>query len=226
MRSTLIGLLMALGVASTSHAAVNVSISVNIPSYPRLVAVPGYPVYYAPGLNTNYFFYDGLYWVFEGDRWLASSWYNGPWRVVGPDYVPVHLWQVPVRYYRRPPAYFHAWHRDASPRWNEHWGSGWSARHEGWDRRDHRARVAPAPLPTYQREYSGKRYPQADQQVQLHARNYRYEPREQGIREHYKAEGLAQRSEAGPGQGKGKGKGHGEGEGQGQGKGHGKGHDR
>jgi hypothetical protein len=199
MRSTLIGLLMALGVASTAHAEVNVSIGINVPTYPRLVAVPGYPVYYAPGLNANYFFYDGLYWVFEGDRWLASSWYNGPWRVVGPDYVPSHLWQVPVRYYRHPPAYFRGWHRDAAPRWNEHWGQGWHARHEGWDRRDSRARTAAAPLPSYQRQYSGNRYPQAAEQAQLHARHYRYEPREAGVREHYKQEGL---------QHQGKGHGH------------------
>jgi hypothetical protein len=223
MRSTLIGLLMALGVASTSHAAVNVSISVNVPSYPRLVAVPGHPVYYAPGLNANYFFYDGLYWVFEGDRWLASSWYNGPWRVVGPDYVPAYLWQVPVRYYRRPPAYFHGWHRDAAPHWGDHWGPSWRARHDGWDHRDHRASHSPAPLPSYQRQYSGRRYPQAEQQVQIHSSNYRYEPREQASREHYQQEGH--------GRGKGHGEGRekkekGEGKEKGQGNGHGKGHDR
>ena len=38
-----------------------VSIGINVPVYPRLVRVPDYPVYYAPGLQANFFFYDGLY---------------------------------------------------------------------------------------------------------------------------------------------------------------------
>ena len=34
-------------------------------SAPELVVMPGYPVYYAPNVAANYFFYDGLYWVFN-----------------------------------------------------------------------------------------------------------------------------------------------------------------
>ena len=214
MRYALIGLLMALTSATAAEASVNVSIGINIPTYPRLVAVPGYPVYYAPGLDTNYFFYDGLYWVFDGDQWLGSSWYNGPWRVVGPELVPAYLWQVPVRYYRRPPAYFHAWRRDAAPRWGEHWGRDWQDRHGGWDRRDQRARHSPAPLPTYQRQYSGDRYPQVEQQSLIRSQSYRYHPREQVVREHYQQQGIQQQAAQqaqrarGPGQGQGRGEGN------------------
>ena len=32
------------------------SIGINLRSYPQFVRVPGYPVYYAPRLRTNYFF--------------------------------------------------------------------------------------------------------------------------------------------------------------------------
>ena len=39
----------------------SVSIGINVPLFPELVRVPGYPVYYAPRLNSNYFFYDGMY---------------------------------------------------------------------------------------------------------------------------------------------------------------------
>src|SRR5512138_2039921 len=53
-----------------------VSIGINVPAYPRLVRVPDYPVYYAPGLQANFFFYDGLYWVYQSDNWYSSSWYN------------------------------------------------------------------------------------------------------------------------------------------------------
>ena len=213
MRYALIGFLMALSSATATEAAVNVSIGINIPTYPRLVAVPGYPVYYAPRIDANYFFYDGLYWVFDADQWIASSWYNGPWRVVGPEFVPLYLWQVPVRYYRRPPAYFYAWRRDAAPRWGDHWGHEWQDRHGGWDRRDNRAHYAPAPLPTYQRQYSGNRYPQAEQQSQLHSQNYRYQPREQAGRDHYQQQGIQQQQAAPQPQGQRAEHGHGRREG-------------
>jgi hypothetical protein len=165
------------------------------------VPVPGYPVYYAPGVNSNYFFYDGLYWVFDGDEWLASSWYNGPWHVVGPDAVPVYVLQVPVRYYRRPPAYFRAWRRDAAPHWGDRWGRDWAQRRGGWDSRERGGRPTAAPLPAYQRQYSGNRYPQGEQQAQLHSNNYRYQPRETVVREHYQQQGVKQREERGQGRG-------------------------
>ena len=84
--------------------------------YPELVRVPGYPVYYAPALSLNYFHYDGMYWVFADDNWYVAYWYNGPWYMVYPDYVPLFLLRVPVYYYRRPPAYFHGWWLGAPPR--------------------------------------------------------------------------------------------------------------
>lgn len=64
----------------------NLSIGINLPVYPQLVRVPGYPVYYAPDLNSNYFFYDGYYWVYQDDYWYQSDWYNGPWDLVQPIY--------------------------------------------------------------------------------------------------------------------------------------------
>lgn len=84
----------------------NVSIGINLPAYPQLVRVPGYPVYYAPRLDANFFFYDSMYWVYQDDNWYASSWYNGPWGLVGPEAVPVFVLRIPVRYYRQPPPYF------------------------------------------------------------------------------------------------------------------------
>jgi len=99
----------------------SVRIGVQIGGYPDLVAVPGYPVYYAPQLGSNLFFYDGLYWVYAEDQWYASSWYDGPWDLVAPESVPYFVLRVPVRYYRQPPAYFNGWGRDAPPRWGEHW---------------------------------------------------------------------------------------------------------
>jgi hypothetical protein len=166
-----------------------VSIGINLPSYPRLVPVPGYPVYYAPGVQSNFFFYDGLYWVYQGDNWYSSSWYNGPWSNVQPMYVPAYVLRVPVRYYRSPPVYFRGWRADAPPRWGEHWGNDWQQRRDGWDRRDRSRPPPPAPLPIYQRKFPQERYPQAEQQPQVHEKNYRYQPRDPVVREHVQPPG-------------------------------------
>ena len=65
-----------------------VSVQLGLPEQPALVLVPGMPVYYAPHLRANYFFYDGLYWVLHGDGWYFSSWYGGPLYAASPFDVP------------------------------------------------------------------------------------------------------------------------------------------
>ena len=162
----------------------NVSIGINLPLYPTLVPVPGYPVYYAPQVDANYFFYDGMYWVFYNDYWYASSWYNGPWAIVQPEYVPLFILRIPVHYYRRPPMYFHGWRSNAPPHWGEHWGPGWEQHRRGWDRWNRHYVPARAPLPAYQRRYSGDRYPHVQQQQTLRSRNYRYQPHDAIVRQH------------------------------------------
>jgi len=196
IRNTLVAIALAAGCAApTAFAQVSFSFNYNVPGaniglnlggYPALQPIPGYPVYYAPGVNGNYFFYDGMYWVFDGNNWYASNWYNGPWALVDPYSVPLYVLRVPVRYYRHAPAYFHGWRADAPPRWGDHYGRGWEERHRGWDHWDHRQAPRPAPLPTYQREYRGDRYPQnTAQQQQLHENRYRYQPRDEQSQRHY-----------------------------------------
>lgn len=159
-------------------AAPGLSIGINIPAYPQLIPIPGYPVYYAPGVSANLFFYDGLYWVFVGDNWYYSSWYDGPWSLAEPEFVPDFILRVPILYYRSPPPYFFRWNRAAPPRWDEHWGRAWQEHRRGWDRWD-RASVPPrAPLPGYQRQYPRGRYPGADGQRNLENRYYHYRPRD------------------------------------------------
>jgi hypothetical protein len=183
MRPAVIVACMLFGTCAPAGA--QVSIGINLGAYPDLVAVPGYPVYYAPRLDSNFFFYDGLYWVYAQDNWYASSWYDGPWDMVAPESVPLFVLRVPVRYYRQPPGYFGGWSPEAPPRWGEHWGRNWEQRRSGWDRWDRASAPAPAPLPTYQREYSGARYPRADQQPALQNQNYHYQPREAAVRQQF-----------------------------------------
>ena len=195
MRKFLVVLSLLVGSIAPAAAQVSigiglpgVSIGINLPVYPELVRVPGYPVYYAPGVSSNFFFYDGMYWVYQGDNWYASSWYNGPWGLVAPAAVPYYVLRVPVRYYRRPPPYFHGWRPDAPPRWGEHWGSSWEQSHSGWDHWNRSAVPAPAPLPYYQKQYSGNRYPQYEQQHALQSQHYRYQPRDTVVQQHYQAQ--------------------------------------
>ncbi len=193
LRYGLIALLMLLCSVTTASAQVSVgiglpgvNIGINLPVFPELVPVPGYPVYYAPQMNANYFFYDGMYWVFQNDNWYASSWYNGPWGLVAPDVVPLFILRIPVGYYRQPPGYFRGWASNAPPRWGQHWGQNWVQQHRGWNRWDHKS-PAIAPLPKYQRQFSGDKYPrQVEQQHALRNQNYRYQPRETIVRQHFK----------------------------------------
>lgn len=185
-RPLLVAMLLLLGPASSAQAQVNfdigfpnINIGFNMGSYPQLVLIPGSPVYYAPRLNSNFFFYDGLYWLYRDDEWYSSSWYNGPWEFVGPQYVPLFVLRVPVRYYRQPPQYFRGWRADAPPRWGQHWGRDWEAERSGWNNWDRRSVPAAAPLPAYQRQYRGDDYPRApEQQHSIRSENYRYQPRE------------------------------------------------
>ena len=75
MRYALLVLCMLFGSVSTANAQLSigiglpgVNIGINFPVYPELVRVPGYPVYYAPQVNSNFFFYDGMYWVYQSDN--------------------------------------------------------------------------------------------------------------------------------------------------------------
>ena len=180
MRHALIGLLLlgATVVTTPAQAAVNVSIGINVPTYPTLVRIPSYPVYYAPSMHANYFFYDGLYWVFSNGNWYSSHWYNGPWYMVDPFDVPVYVLRVPVRYYTARPTYFSGWANDAPPRWGEYWGTDWVSRRAGWDRWNRASAPAAAPLPSYQRAYSGNRYPTVTQQAAIQTKSYSYQPRD------------------------------------------------
>lgn len=166
----------------------HVSIGINLGHFPEFRRVPGYPVYYAPRVRANYFFYDGLFWVFEDDGWYASYWFNGPWWFVEPEFVPLFVLRVPVFYYMRPPGYFRGWHLRRPPHWDDHWGHDWKHRHSDWDRWDSRSAPPPAPLPLYQREYSKDRYPRdVEEQRDLHDRHYRHQPRDSSVRKYFGA---------------------------------------
>jgi hypothetical protein len=189
-------LLVALWLGATPASA-DVHIEISLPVFPQLVLVPGYPVYYAPSVHANYFFYDGLYWVFNvsDGYWYSSSWYNGPWVFVEPMFVPSPLLVVPSRYYRVRPPYWRVWTPDHPPRWGDHWGREWEVRRRGWDHWDRNRHVPAAPLPLYQRRYERDRYPAPVQQRRIYGKEYRYRPSDDYVRR--QQPGIIERQEHG-----------------------------
>ncbi len=68
--------------------------------------------------------------------WYVSGGFNGPWVVVGPQFVPRPVLLVPVQYYHVPPGHWKQWQRDRPPHWHEEWGREWADKREwkGGDR--------------------------------------------------------------------------------------------
>lgn len=101
-------------------------------NFPTLVPVDGFPVYVAQDIEANYFYYSEIFWLFDNGVWWRSTGFNGPWSYVEPDDMPDTLLQVPVQYYRMPPAYFGQWNAYESPLWPILFGEVWLSRHQDW----------------------------------------------------------------------------------------------
>ena len=192
MKRILLAALLFLSSIFPAAAQEYYDIDVDVPQYPEMQPVPDSPVYYAPGVDSNYFFYDGTYWDYYNDRWYASPWYNGPWSYVDPIYIPTYVLWVPISYYHRHPGYWHGWNVNGPPHWSQHWGSEWQARHNDYYRGSSRGNTR-APLPDYQRSYSRANYPRGvQQQGMLHSQNYAYRPQERVVQQHYERRGMEQ----------------------------------
>lgn len=170
-----------------ASAEISISIGINLSQYPNLQPVPGYPVYYAPRLRANYFFYDGLYWAYVREGWYVSPWYDGPWSQVPFDSVPLPVLRVPLRYYGLPPLTFRNWGPNEPPRWNAVWGQEWARRHDEWKRWDPSTAPPPAPLPTYQKQFARSNYPDETRRRELIQQHYNYTPRDAQVRQHWQS---------------------------------------
>jgi len=141
----LILVLLAFVLVAPAHAQVHVDIGIRLPAPPSLIIVPQVPaVQYVPtpAAPANLFFYNGQYWAFANGGWHVSAGYNGPWVVVGPQFVPRPVLLVPVQYYHVPPGHWKKWERKHPPQWREDWGPEWADK-RGWkqdDRDDDRGR--------------------------------------------------------------------------------------
>lgn len=107
----------------------NLTVGINIGSPPQFAVVPGTPVYYAPSVPYNYFFYGGQYYLFHNEVWFSAAYYNGPWTVIALERVPQPILVVPVNYYRVPPGHWKT--RSGPPPWAP--AKGYGKNKKKWD---------------------------------------------------------------------------------------------
>lgn len=72
---------------------------------PAVVLVPGMPVYYAPDVGINLFFYSGRWYRKHNGHWYIATYYNGPWAYLSAQRVPAVFIHLPADYYRIPPGH-------------------------------------------------------------------------------------------------------------------------
>lgn len=124
---------------AAAQVHVDIGIGIQLPAPPQLVIVPEVrAVQYAPSAPANLFFYGNQYWAFANNGWHVSAGYNGPWIVVGPQFVPRPVLLVPVNYYRVPPGHWKQWQKQQPPRWDNEWGREWGHKRAWHDDRDRR----------------------------------------------------------------------------------------
>jgi hypothetical protein len=62
-------------------------------------------VFYAPGVNVNFFAYGGRYYSLHEGAWFVATTRGGPWATIAPARVPQPVLAVPVAYYKIPPGH-------------------------------------------------------------------------------------------------------------------------
>ena len=86
---------------------------------PEFMAVQGSPVYYAPNLPDDYFYYGGQFYLFQGGTWYYAPSRRSSWVVVAVRDMPEPILLVPVEYYKKPPGH---WKKKGPPPWAPAWG--------------------------------------------------------------------------------------------------------
>jgi hypothetical protein len=94
---------------------------------PELVPIPGRYVYFAPDIDTDFFFYHGQWYRPHKGRWFRSEHYTGPWEHVRE--VPPALTDLPGDYRTTTPGYYRVPYGELRNNW-ERW-----EREKYWDRR-------------------------------------------------------------------------------------------
>jgi len=110
-----------------ASAGVNVQVGISVPlpnvvisAPPAVVLIPGTPVYYAPDVGIDIFFYSGhWYRPYEGG-WYRATYYNGPWGYLPPARVPAVFTHLPPPgYHNIPPGHQRIPYGQLKKNWKE-----------------------------------------------------------------------------------------------------------
>lgn len=97
-----------------------------IPEPPAVVLIPGAPVYYAPDVGIDLFFYSGRWYREHNGHWYMATYYNGPWAYLPAPRVPAVFIYLPADYYHIPPGH----QRIPYGQLKKHWKK-WETKHHG-----------------------------------------------------------------------------------------------
>ncbi len=71
----------------------------NVEPDPNLVLIPGSSVYYTYSNGELLYYYNGYWWQNADNIWYRSSFYGGPWFIIGYRYVPFDVYYYGPRWY-------------------------------------------------------------------------------------------------------------------------------
>jgi len=113
--------------APPASAGVDVNVNIGIPfpgfhveAAPEMVMVPGAPVYFAPRVSVDLFFFDGFWFTRDHDHWYRGHDYRGPWKEVNARYVPPPVHRVRSDYRARYAREKHIPYGQLKKHWREH----------------------------------------------------------------------------------------------------------
>jgi len=125
------------------RAEVDVSVNIGLPlpavvisAPPAVVMIPGTPVYFAPDVEVDIFFYRGYWYRPYRERWYRATHYNGPWRYIAPRAVPSVIVNVPPDYRHIPPSHERIPYGQLKKHWKERERAGKKA-HRSYNHRRH-----------------------------------------------------------------------------------------
>ena len=118
-----------------TSAEVNVHVGIGlplpivlIPAAPAVVCIPDTPVYYAPDVGIDIFFYSGHWYRPYRGYWYRATYYNGPWAYLPPQRVPAVLVHLPANNYNVPPGHQRIPYGQLKKHWKR-WDKGQQSKH-------------------------------------------------------------------------------------------------
>jgi len=110
--------------------------TVVVPAPPAVVVIPGTPVYYAPDVGIDLFFYSGRWYRKHDGHWYIATYYNGPWAYLPAARVPTVFVNLPGGSYNIPPGHQRIPYGQLKKhwkKWDKEHRKHWKHRHEDGD---------------------------------------------------------------------------------------------